>query len=307
LRRFNRAALTAACAGLVLAAASVAVAQDTEQHQVIRIWSGDAPGTTWSGAELPIPIPVMGTKETRTGITNVTTPTITVFRPPEGKANGNAMIVCPGGGFMILAWDIEGTEIARWLTERGITAFVLKYRVHMDKNFALPTAKHSATSDKAAAAMESDRELAVADGIQAVHYIRANAAYFGISPDHIGIMGFSAGAMTSLGVAMDSGPADRPNLVASIYGMMENKPLPKDAPPIFISAAANDDTIPIQRSLDIFSAWHNAEIPAELHVYEKGGHGFAMVPHHTTSDDWTVDFETWLRAHGWITDLENSH
>jgi acetyl esterase/lipase len=243
----------------------------------------------------------MGTKDTTLGILNVTTPTLTVFRPPEGSANGSAMIVCPGGGFAALAFDLEGTEAAVWLAEHGITAFVLKYRVHAVKLAGMPDGKIPQSFDDIAPMLESNRKLAVADGIQALRYLRANPAYFRIAPDRIGIMGFSAGAMTAMGVVMDGTPADRPNLTASIYGMMENKSPPQDAPPVFIAAAADDNTILVKRSVDVFSAWHAAGLPAELHVYEHGGHGFALYPHHTTSDDWTQDFETWLRTHGWIT------
>lgn len=283
-----------ACAGWMLAAASVAVAQDAD-HQVIPIWPAAAPGTTWSGPET----------DARTSpmrwISNVTTPTITVFRPAPGTANGNAMIVCPGGAFIGLAFGYEGTDVATWLAQRGVTAFVLKYRVHFPKNVHIPNSTDSKDFDKGLAEMEPGRRLAVADGVQALRYIRANAAYFGIKQDRIGIMGFSAGAMTTLGVTMDSAPMDRPNLAASIYGVMENQAVPSDAPPIFVAAAADDQTIPIKKSLNIFAAWHDAGRSAELHVYEKGGHGFGMIEHHTTSDNWTSDLENWLRAHGWIT------
>ena len=102
---------------------------ETKRQEVVDIWPGQAPGTSdWSGPEFrqPITLPGVGTFEM---VTNVTTPTLTVYRPAPGKANGSAVIICPGGSFQILAWDMEGTEVAQWLADRGVTAFVLKYRV----------------------------------------------------------------------------------------------------------------------------------------------------------------------------------
>jgi len=301
MRKSWTSVLGALCAALLTQGAQAAPAA-AATPEVVRIWPGAAPGTTWTGPEREMKMPIQPGGEVVVGVMNVTTPTLTVFRPEAGKATGAAMIVAPGGGFVGLAFQHEGTDVARWLAERGVTAFVLKYRVHLMPGFRLPSADASdAELDKLAASMEPSRRLAVADGVQAMRYLRAHAAQYGIASNKIGMMGFSAGAMTTMGVVMDSEPADRPDLAAPIYGVMErDKAPPSGGPPVFIAAAADDPLIPPSRSIQIFTAWHAAKLPAELHIYEKGSHGFGMLKRHTTSDDWPHDFEVWLWAHGWI-------
>jgi acetyl esterase/lipase len=295
----------AICLGLGLSFAIARAngeAVPTAAPEVVQIWPGAAPGTEdWTGPEVQTPLPLPFTQPLYT-LTNVTTPTLTVYRPEAGSANGTAIIVCPGGGFQNLAITHEGLLVAQWLAERGITAFVLKYRVRPSPGFRIPPdiRHHPERFADFARSMEGGRKIAVADGIQAVRYLRANAAKFGIAPDRIGIMGFSAGAMTTMGVVMDSMPSDRPNFGAPIYGAMEKMDPPKDGPPLFIAATQDDPAVPVTESVAIFSSWTAADLRAEMHLYERGGHGFGMVPRHQTVDNWTGAFEAWLKAHGWI-------
>jgi acetyl esterase/lipase len=295
--------LLAACAGLVLAlSATESLAEQSSIPEVVQLWPGQPPGTeSWTGKEVHVTVRVPGSDDKSESILNVTTPTLTVFRPASGKGTGAAMVVCPGGAFAALAFGHEGVQVGQWLAARGVTAFVLKYRVRMPADFRLPTdvRRHPERFDELARKLEPGRQIAIADAVQAIRYIRANSATYGVAPDRIGIMGFSAGALTTTGVITD-GPADaRPNLAAPIYGAMVDKPPPADAPPIFIVAAQDDPLAPVAKSLEIFTRWTKAELPAELHIYETGGHGFGIAKLHKRSDDWPSAFEPWLAARGW--------
>ena len=291
----------AALLGITLASLSPAHAAAMPASEVLPIWPGAAPGTAdWTGPE--VFSSMIGPAKTRIEmVTNVTVPTLTVFRPAAGTANGTAMIVAPGGGFEGLAIEHEGRDVAQWLAERGVTAFVLKYRVR-PWPLRVPAAslKQPAWFDAFALQLEPKRQLAVIDGIQAMHYLRANAAKLGIQPDRIGFMGFSGGAMTTMGVILDGPPADRPNFAAPIYGAMEGLPVPGDAPPLFIAAAQDDPLIPASKSVAMFSAWTAAGRPAELHIYEHGSHGFGAIRLGKPVDGWLPALGAWLTDHGWL-------
>lgn len=231
---------------------------------------------------------------------NVSDPTLTVFRPPVGQASGAAMIVLPGGAFAVLAYDLEGTEVAQFLAAHGVTAFVLKYRVteptpELARSFAQdPRPEHLIEL------MTPTRANAAADGLQAVRYLRTNATRLGIDPNRIGMMGFSAGAMTTMRVLHEADDAARPDLAASIYGMMLETGAPAHAPPIFLAAAENDTTLAPQGSVDIFNTWRAAGAKAELHIFETGEHGFGLGRPGTASTAFPELFEAFLRAHGFI-------
>ncbi|HEX8527082.1 alpha/beta hydrolase [Allosphingosinicella sp.] len=264
--------------------------------EIIRIWPGRAPGTEgWTGPEqsADVELPNIGKVHI---ITNVTVPTVTVFRPPAGKANGTAVVVVPGGAFRALPWDLDGIETARWLTRRGITAFVLKYRVRPPGSGDPPDRSFDDFARRTAAA----RELAVDDAEQAMRLVRSRATGLGIAPDRIGMIGFSAGAMTTAILADSSDPAVRPNFAASLYGaLLKTGPSPSAAP-LFIVAAQDDPQAPPERSSEMFERWTSAKLPAELHIYERGGHGFAFRPKQVPADKWTEAFEAWLTSRGYI-------
>jgi acetyl esterase/lipase len=270
--------------------------------EVVALWPSAAPGTEdWTGAETVNTLKLPGGQIRMIG--NVTKPTLTVYRPKASTANGTSVIVVPGGGFVSLAIDHEGYQVAEWLAARGVTAFVLKYRVRPNPNFRLPAnlRKFPERFGEFFAQFSGGRPIAVADATQALRLIRANAARYGIAPDRIGMIGFSAGAITTMGVAMNDVPADRPDFAAPIYGAMEDNAPPKGAPPLFIAVTEDDPAVPAPESLKIFTRWYAAELPAELHVYEKGGHGFGMTPKMLPVDGWTVAFESWMKSHGWLT------
>lgn len=298
--RIVRRALSALLAGLLVSAANCGLA--APPPEVLPIWPAAAPGTSdWSGPETVSAF--TGPAASRIEmVTNVTVPTLTIVRPRPGKANGTAIVVAPGGGFMSLAIKHEGMDIAKSLAAHGVTAFVLKYRVRPWALRLPPDARHHPEQfDEAMKTAEPQRKVAVADGVQAMHYLRANASQLGIMPDRIGFMGFSAGAITTMGVVMESSSSDRPDFAAPIYGTMPDLPVDKAAPPLFIAAAQDDATVPVGKSIAIFNAWTAADRPAELHIYERGGHGFGAIRLGHPVDSWLPAFAAWLTDHGWMT------
>lgn len=283
---------------IISPAAPAAAQSDTgTTEEVIRVWPGPAPGSeAWTGPEVSsdgkVPAGKIQIK------TNVSVPTLTVVRPAPDKANGTAMLVLPGGAFMALAWDLEGTEVARWLAERGITAFILKYRV---RSIAPPPGQKPPTEvAELVKLLEPNRKFAVADATQAMRVVRQNAAQYGVRPDRIGMIGFSAGAITTMGVLLEGDPRARPDFAAPIYGMtmIASPAVPADAPPLFIVTAQDDSTLAPAGSIEIFKLWTEAKRPAELHIYEKGGHGFGMRPSNLPVSNWPSAFEAWLTSHG---------
>jgi len=276
--------------------ASVAIAP-APTNEVVRIWPRRAPGSEdWTAPEeaADVTLPAVGKIHV---ITNVTVPTLTVFRPAAGRANGTAMVVLPGGSFRALAWDVDGLETARWLATKGITAFVLKYRVRPPQKGE----SFGETLKDFARATKTRRAIAVADAEQAIRFLRSRARTYAIAPNRVGIIGFSAGAMATVDVALAKDRTARPDFAVAMYGADLGNDVPgKDTPPVFIGAAQDDPQLPATNSADIFERWTKAGRPAELHIYEKGGHGFGFRYHGTTSDRWPAALEAWLRAHGFL-------
>lgn len=239
-------------------------------------------------------------------IYDVSEPTLELFRPAPGRANGTAIIVAPGGGFVALGYTFSGTDVARALAERGITAFVLKHRtirsgdgpmripaVHMkEMELVMSRAKSGSPMEIPAFAGEPH---AIEDGTRAVALVRQRAGDWGVDPQRVGFIGFSSGAYLAADLAI--GPkASRPDLVGLIYGGLR-APVPSDAPAAFIAGAADDEYQPDDPVL-LYTAWRKAGVPAELHLYERGGHGFDLRPQGTTSDYWFGDFIRWMQARG---------
>ena len=296
-----------ACIVLSLGLAIAAESTPGAAGEVVKIWPGPPPGTAeWSKPETATDVQLPGAGRVVQVIRNVTEPTLTIVRPREGHATGAAMIVLPGGAFGALAWDLEGTEVARWLADRGIAAFVLKYRVHDQDASMMPRLQEVLTKPSAAARfdglvtlVEPRRRIAMDDAMQAVRVIRSRASEYGIVANRIGMMGFSAGAITTMSAVLESDSGARPDFAASIYGaLVSDRAPPRDGPPLFIAAAADDDTVPSARSAAAFQAWQDAGLRAELHIYETGGHGFGLGKPGTTSVTWTDAFAAWLSARG---------
>jgi acetyl esterase/lipase len=239
-------------------------------------------------------------------IFNVSEPTLELFRPAPGHASGTAMIVAPGGGFVGLGYEAGGTEVARRLAQRGVTAFVLKYRtirsaadpmqlpeVHLkEMEGIMARAKTGIPVEVPPFAGEPH---AVEDGARAMAIVRQRAAEWGIDPRRVGFIGFSAGAFLAADLAI-GGKASRPDFVALFYGGLRT-PVPADASPAFIAAAADDEYQP-NDAMQLYTAWRHAGVPAELHVYERGGHGFDLNPKGTTSDHWFDELVWWMQSRG---------
>ncbi|MFZ0491154.1 MAG: alpha/beta hydrolase [Salegentibacter sp.] len=283
------------------------------QTYVIPLWPNDIPGA--KSAPSYTEEQRLNSEGVIHSLSHVTTPTLSVFLPEKEKANGTAVIICPGGGYSHLAINKEGFKVAEWLNSLGVTAFVLKYRLPRDEIM----------QDKTIGPLQ--------DAQRALRMVRRNAKKWNIDPSKIGIMGFSAGghlaAMLSTHYdqsvyeVKDSISA-RPDFSILLYpvaslqdeithkGSQENL-LGKDAsqatkdkysnelqvdentPMAFLVHAADDGAVPVENSIRYFLALKKHNVQAELHVFEKGGHGFGL-GREDTSKYWTYDCENWLRV-----------
>ena len=235
-------------------------------------------------------------------LANVDTPEAHVYLPDKNQRNGSAIVVCPGGGFSILAWDLEGTEVAQWLNTIGVTAIVLKYRVptrDVDPIWLQPL-------------QDAQRTLSL---------VRRRAKDWGLARERIGILGFSAGGVTAARAALatkryyDSvDEADqeswRPNAAILIYpghlvndektALVEDLVVTSDAPPMFLIHAF-DDPVPVESSLYMSLALKKAEVPTELHVFDTGGHGYGLRSVEAQPvTTWPSECEVWLGRNGWL-------
>jgi acetyl esterase/lipase len=252
--------------------------------QTVNIWSEAPPGTeNWMQKEKVIENTPVGTV-----ILNVVTPTLTAYLPEKSKATGTGVIIAPGGYCVALAISQEG-DAARWLQSRGIAAFVLKYRIIEKKEEGAPKNLN----------MDEACKYGIADGIQAVKVVRKHAAEWGVSPDRVGFMGFSAGGMVASGALLQPDAAARPNFVALIYGAPFGvmPAIPAKLPPIFM-AWAQDDTLAGGVIVKFYEALKSADNKPEVHIYSSGGHGFGIKKQGTTSDHWIDEFFFWLEAQG---------
>jgi acetyl esterase/lipase len=233
---------------------------------------------------------------------NVSTPTITIYRPDPAKDTGAAVVVAPGGGYQILALDLEGTEVCAWLNSIGVTGVLLKYRVPGREG----RARHAA---------------ALQDVQRAVGLVRQRAPELGIDPQRIGVLGFSAGANLSAALSTSAAhrtytPIDaadtascRPDFAVLIYpgGLADNAGVVRPevapgkgrTPPTFI-AMAQDDPVRVENALHYYFALHQVGVPAELHVYPTGGHGYGMRRTADNVTTWPDRVADWLNAGGWL-------
>jgi acetyl esterase/lipase len=238
---------------------------------------------------------------------NVSVATLTPFLPDPARATGAAVIVAPGGGFLMLSMENEGWRVARALADRGIAAFVLKYRLK-------PTPADMPAFEAAVSAMfagagrptsrlrpeDSLKGLSdqIADARAAFALVRSRAAQWKVDPARVGMIGFSAGAMTTMATVLGA-PDVKPAFIGPIYGSMEAVAVPPDAPPMFAALAANDPLF-AHKGLGLIDAWQKADRPVEFHLYQAGGHGFGLGKKGTTSTDWFASFVHWLDAIGML-------
>ena len=237
---------------------------------------------------------------------NVTVATLTPFLADPAKATGAAVIVAPGGGFRTLSMENEGWDVARALAARGVSAFVLKYRLNQTPADMAEFASSMAAMFSGAARpprMTPEQAMAglapqIADARAAFALIRARAGEWGIDPDRIGMVGFSAGAMLTMATTLNGGDAS-PAFIGNIYGPLGPVTGPANAPPRFVALAA-DDPLFGNTGFGLIDSWRAAKRPVEFHLYEQGGHGFGMYPKETTSTGWFDAFARWIGMHGML-------
>ena len=261
----------------------------SQKNELIYLWPGKVPGEI---KEKQPPVLATSKNDNILRFAEVTNPAIEVFLPDQATKNGSAVIVCPGGGYGILAYDLEGTEIAAWLNKLGITAFVLQYRI------------------------PNKKEGALQDIQRAIRLVRNNAVQWNLDPLKIGVMGFSAGGSLSarastlfnkktyLPVDKSDSLSCRPSFTMLIYpAYLDQGPnltltseleLSKDVPPIFIFQTADD---PYGNSaLVMAGALRNAKLPVELHFLSTGGHGYGLRPGKIAAETWPLLAEKWLNS-----------
>ncbi len=281
---------------LMLALPSVA-----DERAMLKLWPDGAPGEKGDiGEEKTLPDRADAKKKV-IRLTNVTDPTITLYRAPSDKSNGCGVIVCPGGGYNILAWDLEGTEICEWFNSFGVTAVLLKYRVpRRDK--------------------ELPHELPLQDAQRAMRLTRQNARDWGIDAERLGILGFSAGGHLTVmtGTHWDTSsyePVDdadklscRPDFMIPIYAaylgdkkdelkLSSLVKVTSETPPTFLAVTLDDKMRGVHAAL-LLVELKKAGVPCELHVYSKGGHGYGLRPSDNPVSGWPKRCEEWMRVSG---------
>jgi acetyl esterase/lipase len=275
---------------------------------VVELWPGKPPGDVGiAGEEKFFELMVngkpyqVGGKPTK-WLTNVSKPTITIYRPAKDGDTGTTMIICPGGGYHNLGWDVEGEEVAAWLSSVGVTGIILKYRCPRrpgDEKGVPPAGP-------------------LKDAQRAVSLVRSKAREWGIRPDRIGMVGFSArghlvGSTATRFEKRTYDPIDdvdkescRPDFGIMLYsgyfklkdGLSPTVATPTDAPPLFFVHASDDPISEVEHSITFYLALKKAKVDAELHVYETGGHGFAVRNTGQPCNGWTEVCVAWLKHKG---------
>jgi acetyl esterase/lipase len=277
-------------------------ASAAEKPLTVDLWPDKPPGDKEDVGEEKVTESKPGEKPVKR-VTNVSRPTLTVFKPATEKDTGAAVVIAPGGGYNILAWDLEGEEVADWLNSLGVTGVVLKYRVPRRPD----TPK------------DAPPPQALMDAQRALSLTRSKAKEWGIDPKRIGMLGFSAGghltawASTNFDKRAYDAVDDvdkvscRPDfavLVYPAYLLVKDKDelapdirVGRDTPPIFF-AHAGDDGVRPENSIVMYEALKKAGVRAELHVYAAGGHGFGLRPSDKPCSTWPQRCGEWLKAQG---------
>ena len=288
------------------------MAVEAETPLVVEIWPGEAPEETGQiGPERTRMSPKLDhkqvevTEQTRL-ITDVTKPTLTIYRPAKEADTGTAVLICPGGGYWDLYWQLEGEEVAAWLNSIGVTGIILKYRV--------PRRPDEPKGEPARRPLQ--------DAQRAVSLVRSKAGEWKLHPQRIGIVGFSAGG--HLAIATATGfekrtyePRDdvdniscRPDFAIAVYpGYLKPKDkdelapglhVPPGTPPIFLAHGGADIISPPEHSVLMYLALRRAGIPAELHIYATAAHDFGVRPSEHPCSTWTTACAAWLRHQGFL-------
>jgi len=264
-------------------------------QEIIKVPHEAATGVQWIGDEKEYFSALWETQV----VTNVSVPTMQIFKPAPELANGTSVIIAPGGGLYAHSIAKEGTDVAKWLNQKGITAFVLKYRL-------VPTGEDGvkelmAAQDKVISTVKGVLPYSIKDGINAIAYVRKNATSLGIDPNKVGFMGFSAGGAVTFGVIYNTEKAAAPNFIVPVYAwtsVLEEQELPEEAPPMFMVCAADDPLMLAPANIKLYTKWIDEGHTGELHMYAKGGHGFGMQAQGKPSDQWIDRFYEWSVSEG---------
>jgi hypothetical protein len=306
------------------------------QQPVIKLYNGPAPGSeNWTQKETAYEYMSPIWKEKNIALFNVVEPTLTVFLPSPKKATGTAMVVCPGGGFSALSWDNEGLNVGKKLAEKGIAAFVLKYRISYsggtpeEVNLIARTSyggekrtpesqeltKKNAETSRTMTASYSPQPgkvdlnstlardlgniqyMAGDDGRKAMEYVRQNAAKWNIKTDKIGMIGFSAGGMVTLDVAFNHTEQSKPNIIGVMYGVFGAKGVPADPMPMFMASSQQEA---LRGAADLYASWCGARLPAEIHSFTSANHGFGYRNNGDSVNIWVDLFCNFLKKTGFL-------
>ena len=279
---------------------------------VVEVWPGNVPEESDNiGEEKFHMSPKLDRKQVEVTeptrlVTNVTKPTITIYRPAKDKDTGTAMLICPGGGYWDLYWQLEGEEVAAWLNSIGVTGIILKYRV--------PRRPDEPKGQPARRPLQ--------DAQRAVSLVRSNAAKWGINPQQIGMVGFSAGGHLAIATATSFDRrrykqiddvdkiSCRPDFAIGVYsGYLKAKDkdeiapglrIPVGTPPVFLAHGGNDIISPPEHSVLMYLALKKASVPAELHIYATAAHDFGVRPSEHPCSTWTQAYAAWLRHQGFL-------
>lgn len=289
---------------ILLSAFFTLLASGAKAQESIKLYEGKAPGSEdWTQQEAQMYSDLFKTEV----VYNVTDPSLLVYQVPKGVKNtGTAIVIAPGGGFQSLSINREGKELAEILSKKGITAFVLKYR--LNKTETNDPAREMMEKLKDRAAFEKNSlatiQLAAKDGKTALKYVRANASKYGINIQKVGIIGFSAGSTVAMETVLDNTKDQLPDFAANIYcgprPELLSVPAPEKKIPMFICAASDDQLKLAPRSIQMYNKWLDAGQSVELHMYSKGGHGFGTGKQNLPVDSWETRFEEWLKLQGFL-------
>ncbi len=281
------------CRALLALSLLPATILSANQPKEIPLWPDSAPGSEGKSGPEAARVTPSGERV----VSNVHRPSITPYLPPKEKSTGAAVIIAPGGGHRELWADHEGHNIARWLSSRGVAAFVLKYRLAREANSTYTVDDH-----------------ALADLQRAIRLTRSRAQEWGVNPSRVGVMGFSAGGELAALASMrfDGGnkeaadaierESSRPDFQALIYPGSSRRFAPiKDSPPVFIVCGYGDRPDISQGMAEVYLKFKQVGVPAELHIYASAGHGFGVRDNNTKAvGKWPVRFEEWLGDLGFL-------
>lgn len=264
------------------------------QQKVIPLYDGPAPKSeNWNWEEKEF---LAGPPMNATVAYNVSKPTLTVYTPEPAVANGIGIIVCPGGGFRVLNIEHEGIKIAKELNKKGITVFVLKYRLVKSNTNDPWQEMMNSMKDMGKFRQENMevKSMAIFDAETAMQYVRKHAVEYNLHADRIGVIGFSAGGSLAISLSLNDRPEIKSDFSGFLYSTIstnDNINVPANAPPVFIACATDDVLASTSNSIHLYNAWLASKRPVELHIFAKGGHGLkGSAP----ASNWIHRFTEWL-------------